>query len=198
MRASLLWVAAAAQTLTACAQLMAQDASSKTAAECIHAVKSSPEGQTVYARLWAFDNSDSESKLTDPEPLTKEERKALEQVHSKNLQCRQISPVKNDQFVAWTAPYRDAYFQRGDAILHKLVSGEIAVGLANRLTIESNGKFLDDVAMGHPDAVRKEEIERQRTAEALLKASVGSQPQAATGTINCTWFDNALNCTGAR
>ncbi len=198
MRASLLGVVVAAQALTACAQLMAQDANHKTAAECTRAVKSSPEGETVYARVWAFDNSDSVIKLTDPEPLTKEQRKALERVHEKNLQCRQIAPVNSDRYVAWVAPYREEYFQRGEAILHKLESGELAVGLANRLIIESNGRFLDDVSKGHPDAVRSEEIERQRTAETLLRASAASQPPPTTAAMNCSWFDNALNCTGAR
>src|SRR5579863_9943180 len=61
MGAALLWVAAAAHALTACAQLAAQDAG-KTAAECTRAVKSSAEGQMVYGRLWAFDNSDDVAK----------------------------------------------------------------------------------------------------------------------------------------
>ncbi len=198
MRASLLSVAIAAPLLTGCAQLMAQDANHKTAAECTRAVKSSPEGEMVYARVWAFDNSDSEAKLIDPEPLTKEQRKALEQVHAKNLQCRQIAPINTDRYVAWVTPYREEYFERGEAILHKLESGEIAVGLANRLIVESNGKFLDDVSKGHPDAVRSEEIHRQRTAEALLQASRASLPPPTTAAMNCSWFDNALNCASAR
>ena len=198
MGASLLWVLAAAHALTGCAQLMAQDANTKTAAECTRAVKSSPEGQMLYARLWAFDNSDDEAKLTDPEPLTKEQRKALERVHDRNLQCRQIAPINSDRYVAWVAPYREEYFERGNAILYKLESGEIAVGLANRLMIESNGKFLDDVSKGHPDAVRSEEIQRQRTAEALLQASRAALPPPTTAAMNCSWFDNALNCAGVR
>lgn len=198
MRVSLFWLAAAAHALTACAQLAAQDATPKNAADCTRAVKSSPEGQAVYARLWAFDDSDTAAKLNDPAPLTKEQQKALIEVHKKNLQCRAITPINNDTYVAWVTPYREAYFQRGDAIFRELVSGEIPVGLANKLIIESNAKFLDDVSKGRPEAVRSEEIQRQQAAETLLQASAVSQPQPKPPTVNCTWFDNALNCTGVR
>ena len=198
MRTSLFCLAVAAQALTACAQLAAQDATGKNATDCSREVKSSPEGQVVYARLWAFDDADSVAKLNDPEPLSKEQQNALAEVHKKNLQCRKITPVNSDRYIAWATPYREEYFQRGEAIFNKLVRGEIPVGLANRLAIESNGKFLDDVSRGHADAVRSEEIQRQQAAEALLQASAASQPRPGMAAANCTWFDNALNCTKLR
>jgi hypothetical protein len=55
--------------LTACAQMAAQQAI-KSAVECNQAVRNSPEGQMVYARLWAFDDSDTAAKLSDPAPLS--------------------------------------------------------------------------------------------------------------------------------
>jgi hypothetical protein len=71
-----------------------------------------------------------------------------------------------------------------------------SVGLANKLAIESNGKFQVDVSRGHADAVRIEEAQRQRAAEALLQASsqiAASQPRMTT--TNCMWMGNMLNCT---
>jgi hypothetical protein len=72
------------------------------------------------------------------------------------------------------------------------MSGEIPVGLANRLFIESGGKFQVDVSKGRADAVRAEEAQRQRAAEALL----ASLPK--TTTTNCNWFGNSLSCNSTR
>jgi hypothetical protein len=47
-------------------------------------------------------------------------------------------------------------YQRSDAIFYKLASGEIPVGLANKLLIECRGKFQVDVSKGHANAVRLE------------------------------------------
>jgi hypothetical protein len=55
-------------------------------------------------------------------------------------QCRQI--VSQDKrYAAWQSPPWQEYFQRGDAIFYKLSTGEIPVGLANKLAIESRGKI---------------------------------------------------------
>jgi hypothetical protein len=71
--------------------------------------------------------------------------------------CRQIIIGHDTQYAAWELPYWQEYFQRSDAIFHRLASGEISVGLANKLTIESTGKFQVDVSKGHATAVRVEE-----------------------------------------
>jgi hypothetical protein len=56
----------------------------------------------------------------------------------------------------------------------------MAVGVANKLTIESLGTFQADVSRGHADAVHLDDIRRQRAAEALINASAqmaASQPR---------------------
>jgi hypothetical protein len=195
MRAGWLPALAATLALVACAQMAAQEAT-KSATECARTIKASPEGQLLYTRLWSFDDSDTAAKFSDSAPLTNEQRNALVQVHNKVLQCRQIIVAHDNRYAAWETPYWEEYFQRSDAIFYKLASGEMPVGLANKLAIESNGKFQVDVSRGHADAVRIEEAQRQRAAEALLQASTqiaASQPR--TTTTNCMWTGNMLNCT---
>jgi hypothetical protein len=105
--------------------------------------------------------------------------------------------VSHDRrYAAWETQYWEEYFQRSDAIFYKLASGEIPVGLANKLSIEGAGKFQTDVSKGHADAVRVEEAQQQRAAEAMMQAGAqlaASQPR--TTTTNCTWLGNTLNCT---
>ena len=125
----------------------------------------------LYTRVWAFDDSDTAAKLSDPATLTAEQRNALVQVHNRQVQCRQIIITHDNRFAAWETPYWEEYFQRTDAIFYKLASGEIPVGLANKLYIESRGKLQVDVSKGHADAVRLEEAQRQLAAEAMLQAS---------------------------
>ena len=188
----------AAHALASCAQVAGQVAVSN-ATSCIKEVKSSPEGQMVYARLWANDNTDTAAKLNDPKPLTKQEQNAYVQVHRKMQRCRQIVIDHDTQYAAWELPYWQELFRRSDAIFSKLASGEISVGLANKLTIESTGKFQVDVSKAHANAVHVEEAQRQRAAEAMLQA--GTQmlapqptPQMTMTTTNCSWLGNTLNC----
>src|SRR5215472_18378943 len=54
-----------AMLLSSCGQMAAQQASTSTTA-CLNEMKSSPEGQAVYARLWVGDDTDNASKLSDP------------------------------------------------------------------------------------------------------------------------------------
>jgi hypothetical protein len=161
-------------------------------------VKSSSEGQIVYARLWAFDDTDTAAKLNDPKPFTKEEQNALVHVHNKTLRCRQIIIDHDNRYAAWETPYWQEAFQRMDAIFYKLASGEIPVGLANKLAIESAGKFQVDVSKGHANAVRIEDAQRQRAAQAMLQTSaqmLAAQPRLQMTTTNCSWLGNTLNCT---
>jgi hypothetical protein len=75
------------------------------------------------------------------------------------------------------------------------------VGVANKLVIESNGKFQADVSQGHAEAVRFEEIQRQQAAQAMLQASAvmaAAQPRPTMTTTNCNWLGNQLNCTSLR
>jgi hypothetical protein len=104
MRASVVVVLGATIGLTACAHIAAQQAS-KNATECALAVKGSPEGQTLYTRLWAFDESDTAAKLSDPAPLTIDQRNALVQTHNRMVQCRQIIINHDNRFAAWETPY---------------------------------------------------------------------------------------------
>ena len=129
--------------LAGCAQVTDQIASSDAAAvyaKCMADVRATAESQLISARLWLGDGTDSVNKLTDAKPFVAIERDALTQVHDRTLQCRQI--VAGDKrYAAWNTPPWREYFQRGDAIYSKLAGGEITAGMANRLTIESRGKF---------------------------------------------------------
>ena len=112
------------------------------------------------------------------------------------MQCRQIIVSHDNRYAAWETPIYQEFFERSDQIFYKLASGELPVGLANRLYIESNGKLQVDLSKGHADAVRVDEARQQQAAQALLQASAqmaASQPR--TTTTNCTWFGNSLNCT---
>ena len=97
-----------------------------------------------------------------PNPLTKTERDALVRVNNKLQRCRQIIIEHDNRFAAWETPYWQEFFQRTDAIHLKLAAGEIAVGVANKLIIESALKFRTDVSKGHAQAVSIEERRRQR------------------------------------
>jgi hypothetical protein len=132
---------------------------------CIAENRDSPEGRVVYARIWKGEAT--AHKLTDPNPLTKAERDAYVVVHNRLVQCRQLIIDHDNRWAAWEVPYWQQYFARSDAIYLKLVSGEIPVGIANRLTIENMGKFQEAVAQGHAQAVAEDEARRQRAAEAL-------------------------------
>ena len=99
---------------------------------------------------------------------------------------------------AWELPYWLDYFQRSDAIFNKLANGDLPVGLANKLAIESNGKFQADVSRGHADAVPVDEAQQQPAAEALKQASAqiaSPEPDSRLSSINCRWVANALSCT---
>jgi hypothetical protein len=196
-----LLIAVAAIALAGCSVIGAIDAkqASQKASECIQTVRNSPEGQIVFARIWLGDGTDTAAKLSDPLPLTKEQQEAFVQVHNKMMPCRQIIIQHDNSFAAWETPYWQELFQRGDQIFYKLASGELPVGVANKLIIESTGSFQVDVSRGHANAVRVEEAQRQRAAEAMLLASAqvaASQPRVTT--TNCSWVGNTLNCTSLR
>ena len=173
---------------------MAKQAVSEAEA-CVQEIKSSPDGKIVYARVWAFDDTDTPAKLSDSKPLTQDERAALLRAYKKLGSCRQIIIAHDNQYAAWETPYWQEAFQRSDAIFTKLVSGEMAVGVANQLAIESMGKFQVDVSKGHADAVRIDEIQRQQAAQAMAQASKQLLASQQVTTTNCSWFGNTLNCT---
>ena len=196
MRACL-FVALVASGLAGCTLTTTQQ-TAKSASNCLQDVKSSQEGQIVYAKLWASDATDIEAKLTDPNSLTPAERDALAQVRSDLISCRQMIISDSSRSAAWEFHYWLDYFNRSDAIFNKLVSGELPVGLANKLTIESNGKFQADVLRGHPDAVPVDDVQQQQAAEALVQASAQTpapEPQSRLTAMNCRWVANTLSCT---
>ena len=185
-----------ARGLAGCTLVATQQAA-KQATDCLQDVRSSPEGQILYAKLWASDATDTAAKLTDPDPLPPTERDALVQVHNNIISCRQMIISDDSRSAAWKLPYWLDYFRRSDAIFDKLASGELPVGLANKLTIESNGKFQADVSRRHPDAVPAEEAQQQQAADALVQASAqitAPEPQSRLTAINCRWVANALSC----
>jgi hypothetical protein len=196
-------VSAVALALTNCAVVGQLDAANamKNAKSCIQEIRATPEWQLVYARLWRFDDLDTAGKLSDPNPLSNKERDALVKAHSQMKQCQQIIIGHDNKYAAWETPYWHEFFQRGDEIFYKLASGEIPVGLANRLMIESNGKFQTDVSRGHAQAVAVDEARQQRASEAMLQACtpiLAAQSQNRVTTTNCSWLGNTLNCTSIR
>jgi hypothetical protein len=52
-----------------------------------------------------------------------------------------LSSNYDNQYASWEAPYWQAFFQRADQIFYKLASGEMPVGVANKLNIESNDQL---------------------------------------------------------
>src|SRR5262249_6182123 len=153
---------------------------------------------------WRGDGTDTADKFSDPNPLTPAERNALVQVHNRALLCRQFLDAYDSQYAVWATPYDQAMHQRTDQIFYKLASGELPVGVANKLYIQSYGQFQADLARGHADAVSADEIQRQRLAEAMIQSGAlktATQPQLQmppaprVTTTNCTWLGNNLNCT---
>ena len=197
-------VLAAGIALAGCARIVGQlDAQNavKNATSCMQGVWATPEGQLLSGRLWRFNEMDTASKLSDPNPLTKREQDALVVVHNQLQPCKQIILTHDNSFAAWETPYWQEYFQRNDELFYKLASGEISVGLANKLAIESKGKFQTDVSRGHAQAVAVDEAQRQRASEAMLQAGaqmLAAQSQNRVTTTNCSWMGNTLNCTSMR
>lgn len=197
MRAGLLiTLCLVAGGLAACS-LTAMQQTAKPASSCLQDVKSSQEGQIVYAKLWASDDTDTAAKLTDPDALTPTERDALVQVHNDIISCRQTIISDDSRSAAWELPYWLDYFKRSDALFDKLANGELPVGLANKLTIESNGKFQAAVARNHAGAVSVDEIQQQQAAEVLVQASAQIMAPEADSRLtatNCRWVANTLSC----
>jgi len=205
--------------LTACAGRSDQGAT-KNAIACTRDIAKSPEASTVYKRLWLGDGSDAADKLRDPAPLTPEERSALTQLHGKMLQCRQFPYSASSPSDAREMQYRDDFFQRSAAVYYKLEGGDLPVGLANRLFIESNGKFQADMLRDHlrvpPDAVEQQQDAEKMVQENDRAAAAAAEqiPQAQRQSKKrqpkqshaeqkaiaptCTWVGNTLNCPTAR
>lgn len=211
MRASLfLLVAFVVPALTGCTQLMTQEGPAETRAKlakCAAENRATPEGQTIAGRLWIGDGTDTATKLLDPYPLTPAERSALVQLHNSAVQCRQTVTAHADQSAAWQSAYLQEYIQRSDEIFYKLTSGALPVGLANKLSIESDRKLQVDLSsayydnVGRVDGIRIAEAKRERATDALLEQSdriAASQPQPRSPATNCAWSGNTLNCTTLR
>ncbi len=172
--------------------------SAKSASSCLQDIKSSQEGQIVYAKLWASDDTDTAAKLNDRNALTPAERDALVQVHNDITSCRLMITSGDSRSEAWQLPYWLDYFNRTDAIFNKLASGELPIGLANRLTIESNGKFQADLSRTHPNTVPVDEAQQQLAADALVQENAqlaASESDSRLTATNCRWVANALSCT---
>jgi hypothetical protein len=208
MRGSAFLLAAfAVQALAGCAQVMTQQAATQARnqfAKCGAENRATPEGQTIAGRLWMGDGSDTAAKLLDPYPLTPTERAALIQLHSKAARCREIILAHVDKNTPWQAPYLQEYVQRSDEVFNKLASGEIPVGLANKLSIESDRKLQGDLAsgrrqdaVGQIEGVRIDDAKREQATEALLEQSrqiAASQSEPRMPTTYCNWLGNTLNC----
>jgi hypothetical protein len=229
MRISIILMSAlAVLALAACAKITekaTEQAAMKKANACVRDVATSSEAVKVYKRLWLGDGNDTPDKLRDPAPLTPEEKNALTQLHGKMLQCRQIPASSSSPPDARETAYRDEYFQRSTAVYYKLESDDLPVGVANKLFIESNGKFQADMLRDRLPGVGPDAIEAQQDAEKMVQEydqaaaaeqnrqaqqrqsqqrrskqhpSQQSQPEQTVTTPNCTWVGNTLNCTTAR
>lgn len=211
MRAlSLLSVAIVAQALTACTEMVTPQLGNDPRArfaKCGADNRATPEGQMIAGRLWIGDGSDSAAKLLDPYPLTPAERAALVQIHNKAAQCRQIIIANVDRSAAWQSAYLQDYVQRSDELFNKLESGELPVGLANKLSIESDRRLQAELAGGpiidggHIPGVRTDQAKREQAAEAVLQESAqiaASQPTPRLPTTYCSWLGNTLNCASLR
>jgi len=211
MRASLFLLAAfAVPAFAGCTQLATHEGAAEARAKfakCGAENRATPEGQMLAGRLWMGNGTYTAAKLLDPYPLTPAERASLVQIHDRAVQCRQIIVAHAAQSAAWQSASLQEYIQRSDAIFYKLASGELPVGVANKLSIENDRKFQADLAGanfdagGHVDGVRAEEAQRERATDALLEQSdqiAASLPRQARPTTNCAWSGNALNCTALR
>ena len=90
--------------LTDCARIVGQlDAQNavKNAKSCSQEVWATAEGQLLSARIWLGNETDTASKLSDPNPLTKKEQDALVVVHNRIQPCQQIILTHDNKFAAW-------------------------------------------------------------------------------------------------
>jgi hypothetical protein len=199
-------------SLVGCSQLVTEQATKQVqsqVAKCGAENRATAEGQIIAGRLWMGDGTDSAAKLLDPYPLTPGERAAFVQLHSRAVQCRQIIMAHVDQSAAWQLPYLQRYAQRSDQLFDKLSSGELPVGLANKLSIESDRMLELDLASGPIDGVvdhatagvRTDQARRERNADAVVEQSnriVASQTSPRLPTTYCGWLGNTLNCASLR
>jgi hypothetical protein len=165
--------------------------------KCVAEYKATPEAQMLAPRIWQGNGTDTAEKLSDPKPLTPAERDALVKGHSKMLQCRQIVINHDNVFAAWELPHWQAYFARADQLFTKLASGEMPVGVANKLIIESNDQFKVEQSRGQADETRFRQVQAERFSEAAMAANAtiaANRPRMTT--TNCTWMGNSINCTG--
>src|SRR5262249_37616826 len=98
---------------------------------------------------------------------------------------------------AWEAQHWQAYFQRQDQLFYKLASGELPVGVANKLSIDSQDQLKVESSRGQADEVRFQQTQATQLAAAAAQVSAAyaaSQPRMTT--TNCTWIGNSINCTG--
>jgi len=185
--------------LGACAVVGAVSAASakEKFQKCVADYKATPEARMLSARMWQDDGSDTAAKLSDPNPLTPAERDALVKIHPKAVDCRQIIITHDQLFAAWELQHWQAYFQREDQLFYKLASGELPVGVANKLAIDSWDEAKLQGAKGAADENRFQQIQATQRAAAAAQVSaayVANQPRMTT--TNCTWMGNSINCTG--
>jgi hypothetical protein len=165
--------------------------------KCVADYKATPEAKMLSARMWQGDDTDTAGKLSDPNPLTPQERDALVKLHPKIQECRQIIIAHDNVFAAWEAQHWQAYFQREDQVFYKLASGELPVGVANKLSIDSWNELKVEGSKGQADEVRFQQAQAAQRAAAAAQASAAmaaSQPRMTT--TNCTWIGNSISCTG--
>jgi len=219
--ATVTMAALAALAMPSCSSLT-QDDAMKKATTCARDAATSEEAAVIYQRLWRGDGRDTIDKLRDTTTLLPEQKSALVQFHNDLQQCRQMMAAATSQSNTRQTVYREEFFTRGDAIYYKLVNDQIPVGLANKLTIQSNAKLQSEIMRDDPRALRPEEIQQQRNAESMLAAAeqmAMAQPpppppakrkgkqkpptpeeleQQRLATTTCTWLGNTLDCTTPR
>jgi hypothetical protein len=110
--------------------------------------------------------------------------------------CQRIIVSHDNVFAAWELPHWQMFFAREDQLFTKLASGEMPVGVANKLFIESKDQFQVEQSRGQADETRFQQVQGERAAEAAMQANAAmaaNQPRMTT--TNCTWIGNSINCT---
>lgn len=187
--------------VAACSQDPTQRASADARAEiaqCGAENEATPESHAVAARLWMGDGSDTIVKLTDQKPLTPAERTALAQVHAKAAQCRQIFIAHATQYGSAQLPMIGRYVERSDQIYDKLVNDGLPVGIANRLSIQNDREFQNDIAGAGGSGIRMDVVARQQQTDEMLSQSAqieASQAPSKVSPPSCAWNENTLVCT---
>lgn len=168
------------------------------AGACYRAISTSPDGKLVNTRIWAFDETDTPQKLSDPKPLNEQERAALLRAHNKVKECRRIVQDHNQTHASWAHVLLTEHHARNDMIYLKLVSGEAPVGLANRALAEERNRYMTAFSRGADNqqqiAAAENAEAARRMGNALQEWGKNMQQQSRSVNTQCQWVGSVWNC----